>query len=188
MLEYPPVINTFNYLNKTPSVAFYGPMCSGKTYAATNVYNYFSKMSLARPLKTLAKDFYGVEGKTNEERKILQELADDLKKWDRDLFTKLFLNEMIRYLATGGSRPIVVDDVRYVYEAEDLRRYGFKIVRVYVPEHIRQVRIAEKYPDTDPARFEHPTEKDWKNIEPDFTVLGEGTEPLDNLREILLRA
>jgi hypothetical protein len=179
MLQYPEIVN-----HGAPMVAFYGPMCSGKTTAAEKLFRPYSKLSLAAEIKQIAANLYGVTGKTNDERKILQELADDLKKWDGNVFTKKLLN-LIQFV--DHSLPIVVDDVRYNHEAQDLRRYGFKIVRVYVPEDIRQARIAAKYPDTDPARFEHPTEKDWKNIEPDFTISGEGEEGLANLREILKR-
>lgn len=179
MLEYP----KYERLG-IPLVAFYGPMASGKTTAAANLFPTHTKLSFAEPLKRIAKELYGVTGKTDRERQILQELADDLKKWDKDVFTKRLLN-LLQYI--DHKIPVVVDDVRYQAEAYDLRRYGFKIVRVYVPENVRQARIAEKYPDTDPARFEHPTEKDWKNIEPDFTILGEGEEPLQNLREALIK-
>jgi hypothetical protein len=164
-----------------------GPMCSGKTYAATHLFEKYSRFSLAAPLKQTASYYFKVTGKTNDERRILQELADDIKKWDNDVFTKLLLWDVYDYYYNGGTDPVIVDDLRFTHEANDLREHGFTLVRVTVPDEVRQARIAEKYPDTDPARFEHRSEKDYKNIKPHFTILGEGTEALMNLREILLR-
>lgn len=196
MLEYPP---EFDY--GMPMVAFIGPMASGKTTAAQNLFPKYEKLSLAGPLKKTAKEYYGVTGKTNEERQILQELADDLKKWDNDVFTKRLLWEAHNLLHDSHVKyyneyegkelplieklPIVVDDLRFKHEADDLKRYGFILVRVFVPDDVRFARIAEKYPDTDPSRFEHKSEKDWKNITPDYTILGDGTEAVTHLREVL---
>lgn len=180
MLEYPPIINI-----DVPRVAFYGPMASGKTYSAQNLFSKYQKFSLAAPLKATAKEYYGVTGKTNDERQILQELADDLKKWDRDVFTKRLLWEQYDFYVAGNKRPGIVDDLRFNHEAKDLRAHGFTIVRVEVPRGLRMARIAEKYPDTDPARFDHPSEQDWRNIIPDFVISGDGDTDLVALREKL---
>ncbi len=182
MLNFPPIVDS-----RVPRVAFVGPMCSGKTFAAQNLFEDWAQFSLAGPLKKTALEYYDVKGKTNDERKILQELADDLKKWDNDVFTKKLLWNVYDYLVDGNVFPVVVDDMRFIHEATQLREHGFTIVRVYVPEEVRQARIAEKYPDTDPARFNHASEKEYKDIKPHFTILGEGTQPLAELREILLR-
>lgn len=182
MLEFPPIIDT-----RVPRVAFVGPMCSGKTFAAENLFPEYKRFSLAGPLKATALEYYGVKGKTNEERQILQELADDIKKWDNDVFTKRLLWGVYDYFTHEQTLPVVVDDMRFVHEADHMREHGFTIVRVLVPEEVRQARIAEKYPDTDPARFNHPSEKQYKDIKPHFTISGNGMEGLSNLREILLR-
>lgn len=178
MLEYPA-----KFKLDVPRVAFYGPMASGKTYAAENIFPRYEKFSLAKPLKDTAREYYGVTGKTNEERQILQELADDLKKWDNNVFTKRLLLEVVRAYATGLRRPAVVDDLRFPHEARDLKDHGWIIVRVQVPESIRMARIKEKYPDTDPARFEHASETQWRDIIPDFTILGDGDADLVALRQ-----
>lgn len=178
MLEYPPNIDYGE-----PQIAFFGPMGSGKTFAAQNLFSDFVKFSLAGPLKQTAADYYNVTGKSNDERQILQELADDLKKWDNDVFTKRLLWSIHYFRQAGGKGPAIIDDLRFIHEANDLRRYGFLLIRVYVDEEVRLARIAEKYPDTNPARFQHASEKQWKDIKPDFTIHGEGNGPLDGLRE-----
>lgn len=180
MLEYPG-----KFKLDVPRVAFYGPMASGKTYSAQNIFPRYEKFSLAGPLKKTALEYYGVTGKSNEERQILQELADDLKKWDNDVFTKRLLIEVTRAYATGLRRPAVVDDLRFTHEARDLKEHGFTIVRVEVPDSVRMARIQEKYPDTDPSRFEHVSETDWKNIIPDFVISGDGDTDLVALRQKL---
>lgn len=186
VLAYPP---EFDY--KLPMIAFVGPMGSGKSYAAENLFTNYHKLSLAGPLKNTARQYFRVTGKTNEERKILQELADDIKKWDNDVFTKLLLWtaywkwEESDHDQTKELLPLIVDDLRFKHEADDLKRYGFILVCVSVSEEIRMARITEKYPDTDPSRFQHKSEKDWKNIKPDFTISGDGDEGLNNLREVL---
>lgn len=178
MLSYPPKLDI-----NIPRVAFYGPMCSGKTYSSENLFTRYQKFSLAGPLKATAKEYYGVTGKTNDERQILQELADDLKKWDNDVFTKRLLLSVYDFYMDGNKKPVIIDDLRFTHEARDLKEHGFTIVRVQVPESVRMARIAEKYPDTDPARFEHASEQQWKEIIPDFVISGDGDIDLRALRQ-----
>lgn len=183
MLEYPPIIDI-----NVPRVAFYGPMGSGKTYSADNLFPKYQKFSLAGPLKATAKEYYGVTGKTNDERQILQELADDLKKWDNDVFTKRLLWAVYDFYIEGRKSPAIIDDLRFTHEARDLKAHGFTIIRVEVPESVRMARIKEKYPDTDPARFEHPSEQQWREIIPDYTISGDGDIDLVALRYKLASA
>lgn len=182
MHEFPRYINW-----GVPLAAFTGPMASGKTYSAERLFPLYKKMSLAAPLKETARVYYGVSGKTNIERQILQELADDIKKWDNDVFTKMLINRVYNYYDDGGRLPVVVDDLRFPSEAKWLREYGFKIVRVIVPEETRMARIKEKYPDTDISRFSHSSEKLWKDIKPDFTIHGDNDTDIVELQEVLLR-
>src|SRR5690348_15858299 len=112
MLEYPPILQT-----EVRMVSFFGAMGSGKTYSADTLFPRYEKFSLAAPLKATAREYYGVTGKSNDERKILQELADDLKKWDNDVFTKRLLWSVTEYLNSGAKKPIVIDDMRFTHEA-----------------------------------------------------------------------
>ncbi len=183
MLDYPPELRILWPKGPpVPLVSFFGPMASGKTTAAQTIFNRYEKMSLAAPLKATALEYYGVTGKTNDERQILQELADDLKKWDNDVFTKRLLWNVYNFLVSGAKRPIVVDDMRFTHEARDLKAYGFTLVRVEVPDGLRLARIKEKYPDTDPARFEHASEKQWRDIIPDYVISGDGDLDIKALR------
>lgn len=182
MLEYPDP-----FTDSRVRLAFFGPMASGKTFIAENLFPNYHKESLAKPLKDTARFYYNVTGKSNSERQILQELADDLKKWDNNVFTKLLLWRVREYYLTyDGERkhPVIVDDLRFPHEANDLRAYGFQIIRVSVSEDLRLSRIADKYPDTDPARFSHPSETAMKDIMEDIRVSGRDGAGLDFLRRL----
>lgn len=182
MLEYPD-----NFGPGRIRIAFFGPMASGKTFMAENVFSKYHKESLAKPLKKSARFYYNVQGKTDLERKILQELGDDIKKWDREVFAKLLLWRIREYYLSADGEPkypVVVDDLRFPYEADALRQFGFQIVRVSVPENLRLERIAEKYPDTDPARFSHPSETAMQDIIEDIRVTGHGWGGINFLRKL----
>jgi dephospho-CoA kinase len=158
--------------NAMDRIAFAGPMCVGKTTLATGLaskYRGYTKVSFASRLKALAYSLYGVQGKDNLGRKLLQELADDLKKWDKDLFIKHFLLNAQKEI-TNGFDMLVVDDLRFKAEEEALRRNGFVIIKVTCNEEVRQERIKTLYPDTSSDRLSHPSEKGWESMVFDYTV------------------
>ena len=163
----------------TPRIAFFGPMCSGKTYAAEHLYKRDGRklFSFATPIKRTASTLYRVTGKTNEDRKVLQSLGDLLKTLDRDVFTKYLLHDINLYYEEFYEdeipKPILVDDLRFPYEADFLKENGFILVYVATPEEVRFKRIQEKYPDTQPERFDHVSEQEWKNIAQDYIIYGD---------------
>ena len=168
----------------TRRFAFMGPMCSGKTYCANVLqigYNY-TKMGFADKLKSLAYDLYGVQGKDGDSRRILQELADDLKKYDKDLFIKHLL-----YLAKKHDEheSIVVDDLRFKPEADALRKNGFKIVLVTCDESIRQERIARLYPHAPQGAQAHRSEQEWRSIPADYSVMSNNISDILDMHQIL---
>lgn len=159
-------------------IAFAGPMCSGKTTLANILvsdYGY-TKISFADKLKEIAVKLYGPIEKNNQGRKLLQELADDLKKWDPNLFTTHFLRAVEGYLYDYDNQPvrIVVDDLRFFHEFQLLKANGFTVVGVLCDEPVRLTRIFSLYPDTDPARFEHPSEQGWKEMKMDYWINNNG--------------
>ena len=173
----------------TARIAFYGPMCSGKTWAADHIPN-AKKFSFATPIKAMAKEYFDITGKSNNERKVLQQLGDAFKVFDPLVFTKYLLAQIDRFYEKTGSigapyPPIVVDDVRFTHEANFLRRNDFLIVEVRTNPDIVRQRIEEKYPDTfsDVETMLHPSELDWKGIIPDITIRGDGNQPVEFLIE-----
>jgi dephospho-CoA kinase len=73
-----------------------------------------------------------------------------------------------------GTEPLTVtDDVRFINEAEFLRKQmGYRIIRIVRPEKIRQGLLRDRYPD--PAQLEtilaHPSETEVPNIRADKTL------------------
>lgn len=146
-------------------------MAVGKSWCAEQLEPEYQRFSLARKLKALAYELYGVQGKADWERKTLQELGADLRKHDKDVFIKYLLNQ-IRF--EGKKHKVVVDDLRFVNESVYFRENGFILVLVTADEQIRQERLASLYPGTDPSRQKHQSEVEWQEIEPDFIIDSSG--------------
>jgi uridine kinase len=156
--------------HKFDRIAFAGPMCVGKTTLALGLTTErYIKVSFADKLKSIAYDLYGFKTKDNESRKLLQELADDLKSWDSDLFVKHLLLEMHYYIKLGYTK-LVVDDVRFKIEEEALHNNGFVVINVTCDEFVRRERIKKLYPDTDDSRLEHPSEHGWRYMRVDHVI------------------
>lgn len=161
-------------------IAFYGPMCSGKTYMADYVAQNldFTKLGFGMKLKAIVKDIFGVEGKNEEARKILQTFADDCKKYDPLVFTKHFL------LAANQYERIVCDDMRFVQEADHLRNNGFVLIKVTVPENIRQERIDSLYGYSNAALHQHGSETEYLKIVPDFEIRSQSPKDIAGLAQL----
>jgi dephospho-CoA kinase len=152
-------------------IAFAGPMCSGKTYLANILvekYDY-RKTCFAKLLKEVAEKLYGPINKDNIGRKILQELSDDLKKWDVNLFMTHLMIELGGYIREQNCL-FVVDDLRYLVEFDLLKKNGFTIIGVACSESVRLGRIFSLYPDTLPDRFVHPSETEWRKMNMDYWI------------------
>jgi len=167
------------------NIAFYGPMCSGKTYLAQYlVRNYdYEKTGFSVPLKLAAKDLFGIDpnNKDDKTRKLLQGFSDDVKKWGgEDIFVKALLRDV-----SDEGYKFVVDDLRYPFEANALREVGFTIISVNCYETIRQERILNLYPDTSLEAQQHKSEQDYKEIEPDYVVWSNKPDDVKDLERLL---
>jgi hypothetical protein len=145
------------------------------------INNGFHKLGFTDKLKSLAYDLYGVDGKDGDARRILQELSDDLKKYDKDLFIKHLLYHAKKY--EDGS--IVVDDLRFRTEANALRLNGFKIVMVTCNDDIRRERIARLYPSAPLTDQGHRSEQEWASIPFDYSIVSEDINTIFDLPKIL---
>lgn len=155
-------------------LAFFGPMCSGKTWCANYLVNRgeFKKVAFADKLKAIAYELYGIQGKNGKDRLLLQGLGADLRKHDPDVWIKYALS-MVERIESESKRPskIVIDDLRYNNEARALRANGFTLIQVSLPEEIRRGRISALYPETPLSSYYHPSEREWESIEPDLIVV-----------------
>ncbi len=175
-------------LDKSPKgnrIAFFSPMCSGKTFCADYLVTYkgFTKFSFAGKLKALAYELYGVEGKDGHNRVLLHDLGDSLRAFDEDVFTKYTLLQMHKNEATR----LVVDDLRLPREAQLLRTNGFKIIEVLCSEEIRLGRVQTLYPSVPDGLESHSTESSFGQIRKDDVVssvtAAQTMDELDNLLE-----
>lgn len=172
-------------LDKMDRIAFYGPMCVGKTFCANYLVENcdYEKISFADKLKALAYDLFGVQGKGGASRKLYQELGTALRAFDEDVWINALLMRVSRSVLV--SRPIVVDDLRYVNEAKALKRAGFVLVQVICDEGTRMERVHVLYPDTLPSSHEHPSEQQWKMIRPDYTVISNTYDTIIDLERLV---
>jgi len=158
-------------------VAFTGGMCCGKTYAANLLVNSlgYAKIGFADKLKEILKDLYGVTTKNGSGRELLQQFSADCKRWDPDVWIKhLLLKVQQLETADYSLAGIVVDDLRYLKEAEALKNNGFYIIRVDTPPEVQQLRVARLYPQTSTEALQHDSETEWHRIEPDGIISGVG--------------
>lgn len=154
--------------NAFDRIAFYGPMGVGKSWCAEELkWHGYRHYMLAGKLKSLAYDLFQVEGKNDRSRNILQVLGMAMRNIDKDVWIKYLLNQ-IRLSAEKSL--VVVDDLRFVNEANYFRKNGFILVLVTCDEDVRQERLRQLYPDMDASRQGHSSETEWKEIEPDFVI------------------
>lgn len=174
--------------NKLNRIAFCGPMASGKSYLADFLVTelQYEKFSFAAKLKSLAYELYGVQSKTGEARQLLQRLGAQLRENDPEVWIKYAIAQMAKRIENNKLKFIVLDDLRYLNEAQHLKASGFFIIKVTTPDDIRRERVARLYPDTkfDEAST-HDSEKEWLDIEADYTLSSVDANSLVELKELI---
>lgn len=173
-------------------IAFYGPMCSGKTWCADYVvkYNHYKKVAFADRLKALAYELFGVQSKEGIDRQVLQDLGQKLREIDPDVWIKRLIYQ-VEYLeslykqTTNTFPPIVLDDLRYVNEAKALKLNGFTLIRVECPDEVRAERISKLYPNTSNEVKSHASEREWQLIKPDYVVTSLDYDAAFSIQKIL---
>lgn len=134
-----------------PNIALAGNMYAGKSTIADALTEHgYQRMSFAGALKNVAALAYGPVDKTgtyeittpNGEkgeisgRQVLQRVGQSIKEHDRDFWIKCFLRDAERYEGT----PLVVDDMRFVFEMQALKDAGWLIVGVDTNWQVRMER------------------------------------------------
>lgn len=172
------------------NVAIAGRFAAGKSTVSSQLIHLygFERGSFAARLKQLAAEVYN-DGNAIEKdgtytvtdldtgrdldisgRQVLQRLGQSVKTLDRLFWVRWFAQDAAK--ATG---PLVLDDLRFPYEADFLRSKGWLIVKVETPEHVRAERYRDlygRYPTRD--EMEHVSETSVDLIEPHMTVSGDG--------------
>lgn len=177
----------------TQNIAIVGKMHAGKTTLAEALVEHhgYTRVAMAGPLKALAHFAYGEVQKDKEYptvnledgsielktgRRIYQEIGQSLKVVDRDIWLKCFIGDTKQM----DKAPYVVDDVRFIFEADYLREEGWTIVKVETPQYIR-IKRAEYQTGRRPSQEEltHESEREVDDIKFDYLYDG-----LTDLREI----
>lgn len=134
------------------NIAIVGQMYAGKTTLANAVTRVggHQRVLMAGPLKAIAGLAFGEDIDKGKEyptsygpksgRQILQEVGQSMKAVDRDFWLNCFFNDIEHLTTIGKATGFVVDDVRFVFEAEALKANGWEIVKVKTPENIRLAR------------------------------------------------
>lgn len=110
-----------------------GRMWSGKTTTAKAIVEQLSQegrtaviLSLAAPLKDLARTYFGWNGQKDERgRRLLQRLGTDVgREWDPDFWVNKWRDMARQQLRVGIS--VVCDDMRFANEAAAVVELGGK--------------------------------------------------------------
>lgn len=129
-------------------IAFAGRSEAGKSTAARYVQdltrtpdNVWPILSHSRPLKNTAEILICQLG-LNSEKCDMRELWQTLGKWSRnqelDCLSKALLNRV------PTDNGCIVDDVRFLNEAINLKRHGFKLVWITRPGHVNALTPGQK--------------------------------------------
>jgi dephospho-CoA kinase len=169
-------------------------MYAGKTTLANALAgypNWYTKVAMAGPLKALAHLAFNeeiVKGKMyptsfgyKSGRQILQEVGQAMKSVDQDFWLNCFFNDIEHMSQTPNDDRLrfVVDDVRFLFEANALRERGWYVIKVETPEEVRLARgRAALGRDITPEELGHESEVEVGLIIPNF--IWDGTTPLED--------
>ncbi len=119
-------------------IAVCGKMASGKTTLADWFVEHhdFQKISLAAKVKSIAADLFGM---VHKDRRLLQQIGMKMREIREDVW--------IDYLINHEGDNLIVDDVRFINEAEKLKAAGWTIVRINIDDELQKERLKITYPD-----------------------------------------
>jgi adenylate kinase family enzyme len=171
-------------------IAFMGNMQAGKSTCADYLETIYglSTVSFADRLKLNLIDIgmdpdHAFGKKTDLSRSLMQIYGEYMRSIDKEHWVKYVLSSIAEgeeYCAEG----FVIDDLRFVNEADALREEGFVIVKVV------------KYEDTlmcTTFNTQHVSENEWRDIEYDYSISAhEGDLPelfgqVDDIVHMILR-
>jgi dephospho-CoA kinase len=148
------------------NIGIIGGLGSGKSTIANYLFeNYgYQKMSLADPMRQIARDIFNIHDKTDSRYRVLmQKLGTDwFRSFDPDVWVK-YLKRRINNV-TWEYKGIVVDDVRFLNEAEALLDWGWTLLYLDCPVEIRKQRCLSRDGNFDEKALEHQSEKEAEQI------------------------
>jgi len=123
----------------TNKIAICGIMCSGKTYLANQIVTHYSlkKISIADKVKEIAVDLFNM---SNKDRKLLQSIGTNMRLINENVW--------INYIINKYTNNIVIDDLRYINEAQILKENNWLIIRLNISTEKQIQRLKLTYPNT----------------------------------------
>ena len=115
--------------------AICGKMASGKTTLADwfAEHHGFLKISLAAKVKDVAKDLFGM---THKDRRLLQQIGMKMREIKEDVWIDYLVN-----LQVDEGENLIVDDVRFINEAEKLKSAGWTLIRINIDDELQCLPI-----------------------------------------------
>jgi len=148
-------------------IAIGGKMGTGKSSLADFLVKcfQFKKYSFAAKLKELATDLFNMEVK---DRQLLQVLGTKVREINKDVWAQ--------YIVTliQAEKPLraVIDDMRYLNEAQILKQNDFTLLKLYTPKSLVAKRGVAGFSE---ETLQHPSEVEIDAIKVDYTVDTSGT-------------
>ena len=144
-----------------PDIAVIGPAGSGKTSLSQFLIEHYgyTKLSFAEPLKRIAAQLWENPGREEHQQlgMKVREIHEDT--WANMLEHKLEGIEKARHRSSLFTyAPIVIDDARFWNEAEMLRGWRFKFVRLDVSREEQIARLTSNGRFQNAEQLDHPSE------------------------------
>lgn len=124
-------------------IAFFGPMCSGKSTISKyleETYD-FKILSFASHVKEYCKEIFDMKYK---DRKLLQDFANKCREINENVWVNLTEKEITKMKGIN----IVIDDLRFPNEYKMLKRLGFIVIKLDISPDLQYERIMTTYPVT----------------------------------------
>lgn len=165
-----------------PSIAVIGKMGAGKTTCADilkDAYKY-QRASFAARLKEVAVLIWGPD--VLKDRGKMQDLGLKVREIDENAWVGAVERQISEWVG-----PVVIDDCRFPNEYWALKHRGFKFVRVWASEPIREDRLMKNGKLQSREQFNHISETAIDNIDADYDITNEDeyTDLVRDLTDVL---
>lgn len=128
-----------------------GRMASGKTTLANQLQIHFesqglkvSRPSLAAKVKSIAKDLFGMVYK---DRHLLQQIGMKMREIRPNVWIDYINRSIDEDMANGLYDVAILDDVRFINEAENLVDDDWMVIRLNISDELQMARLQRTYDD-----------------------------------------
>lgn len=128
-----------------------GRMASGKTTLANQLQIHFeslglkvSRPSLAAKVKSIGKDLFGM---THKDRHLLQQIGMKMREIRQNVWIDYVNRSIDEDMANGLYDVAILDDVRFVNEAETLFDEDWMVIRLNISDELQMARLQRTYDD-----------------------------------------